>query len=513
MRRPALTFALAVAASALVLTAASDGVSGGAPIPSVSAVAIDAGLIHTCALTGAGGVRCWGDNTYLELGDAAIGYRTTPGAVAGLSSVTAIAVGQRHGCALTRAGGVKCWGQNRYGQLGNGTTAPSSRLVDVLGLSSGVSAITAGFHTCALTSVGAVKCWGANTYGQVGDGTTEDRSTPADVVGLSSGVTALAAGDSHTCALTSSGGVKCWGDNSAGQLGDGTSVDRWTPVDVSGLTSGVAGLAAGGLHTCVVTAAGHVRCWGDNADGQLGDGTTKERLRPVPVSSLRVGVTAVVAGLRHTCALTRRGGVRCWGLNDHGQLGDGTNQARSRPVAVAGLAGGVVALAAGGLHSCALLVSRGASCWGDNVYGQLGDASEVDRRRPVRVVGLGPPRAEVAVVSHDVRVTHARTAAVELRCGRAVGCRGRLALAATVRGRLVGSARRRVALTLGARRFAVAALRSKTIEVRLTTTASQLLARVKRLPAEARLRYAQPDGSTTMTTRTIVLIAPRAPAP
>src|SRR5207245_1486985 len=135
--------------------------------------------------------------------------------------------------------------------------------------------------TCGLTSAGWVKCWGANYYGQIGDGMQTNRSTPADASERRRGVIAIAAGGSHSCALTSAGGVKCWGCNAWGQVGDGTTTNRSTPVDVSGLASGVSAIAVGGLHTCAVTSAGGVKCWGDNGWGQLGDGTATNRSIPV----------------------------------------------------------------------------------------------------------------------------------------------------------------------------------------------------------------------------------------
>jgi alpha-tubulin suppressor-like RCC1 family protein len=344
---------------------------------------IAAGGKHTCALAAGGVVKCWGEN------GAAPGKSLTPLELSGLTGpLTAITAGEKHTCGLSVGGAVKCWGMNDSGQLGDGMTAWRFNPLDVNGLAGDVLAIAAGrFHTCAVISGGGLKCWGANDSGQLGDGTTTDHATPIGVSELTNRVTAVAAGDKHTCALTSGGGVKCWGANNSGQLGDGTTTWRVTPVDVSGLTGAVKAVAAGGDHTCALTSGGAVKCWGANKYGQLGDGTTTDRASPVQVSGLTSGVTALAVGALHTCALAS-GGVKCWGANYSGQLGDDTTTDHPTPVDTGGgLTSGVSALAAGASHTCALRSDGMLECWGENHYGQLGDGTTVDRVGPFNILG------------------------------------------------------------------------------------------------------------------------------
>ena len=209
-----------------------------------------------------------------------------------------------------------------------------------------VSVAAGGNHTCAITSAGGVKCWGDNAFGQLGDGTTVNRTAPVDVQGLTSGVSSLAAGIEQTCALLTDGHVKCWGGNSSGQLGDGTTTGHATPAYVCGVNqpatcaltlSGVTGISAAGRHVCAIGAGG-ATCWGDNTYGQLGDGTTTNRPSPVDIPSLSAGVVSISAGAfgseGFSCASLVSTSVKCWGMNSVGQLGDGTTLPRSFPLAV-----------------------------------------------------------------------------------------------------------------------------------------------------------------------------------
>ncbi len=482
------------------------GAAGGAK--RAPATAIAAGMGHSCAITKGGGVRCWGLNDEGQLGEGTKQNRSTPVDVTGLASgVTAIAAGAFHTCAVTGAGGVKCWGYNRNGQLGDGSTTARLTPVDVSGLSGGVKALAAGLHTCALLVSGGVKCWGYNQGGELGDGTTTDRHTPVDVVGLGSGVAAISIDDAHTCALMISGGVKCWGSNLQGELGDGTTTDRSTPVGVVGLSGGVAAVGAGDFQSCALLAVGIVKCWGQNGNGELGNGTASDSLTPVDVVGLS-GAKALAVGWGHACALLSGGGVKCWGYNRNGELGDGGTGNRDRPVDVQGVPEGVTALVAGGVHNCALTRAGGVSCWGDNSYGQLGDGTTGHAAPPVAVMGFGAPKTTLAVATSRVTVTRARAAALSLRCGAEAPCRGTLTLTASVSGKLVGSKSRRVRVTLGVRAFAIPAGAKRTVAAVLSRRGYDVLIRAGRLSAEARASYVQTPGVTVATTRTIVLVAP-----
>ncbi len=351
--------------------------------------AISAGKAHACALTTSGGLKCWGWNNYGQLGDGTHTSRSLPMYVSGMESgIVDVSTGYGHTCALTASGGVKCWGSNIRGVLGDGTTTPRSLPVDVAGLSSDVVEISVGnSFSCAVTVDGGVKCWGDNTNGQLGDGTTTNRYTPVSVIGLTEPVESVAAGFADSaCALTVSGGVMCWGWNNNGQLGNGTTTNSSSPVNVIGLSSGVLSLDLGYYHACAVTSSNGVVCWGDNSYAQLGNGTLTDRSIPGDVSGLPNGVVSVDMGSIHSCALTSAGGLKCWGNNGDGRLGDGTVIQRSTPVDVIGLGSGIAAVSPGFEFTCAVTAVGGAKCWGNNSFGQLGASMGVNSSVPVDVL-------------------------------------------------------------------------------------------------------------------------------
>jgi alpha-tubulin suppressor-like RCC1 family protein len=343
---------------------------------------------HTCALTTAGGVQCWGNNSNGQLGNDGATNSAVPVGVVSLSSgVTAISAGGEHTCALTTEGGVLCWGSNSNGQLGDGSLVDSPLPVPVAGLTSGVLAISAGsYHTCAMTTGGGVQCWGEGNYGQLGNGAMSDSQVPVSVIGLSAAVAWLSSGDLHNCVVTSNGAAQCWGYGGYGQLGNDTTDTVSTPVDVQGFGSGTATIACGSAHTCAVTRGGAASCWGYDVHGGLGDNATTNSIVPVGVFGLSAGAASMATGWGHSCVLTTTGAVKCWGYDVYGQLGDASTVEQLAPVPVTGLSTGVQAIAAGYYHSCALTTAGSVQCWGSNIDGQLGNGSTTDSDVPVAVL-------------------------------------------------------------------------------------------------------------------------------
>lgn len=432
-----------------------------------SASTVSAGGEHSCALASGGTVECWGDNYYGQLGNGSKrAYSLTPVQVSNITDATEISTGDEYfSCALVSGGTVECWGYNDYGQLGNGTTTDSSIPVTVY--SSGmtplanVTQVSAGrYFACALISDGTVWCWGDGSYGELGNGSsgsgagsaypvqvsgidgttvkataisaagtvsacavlsdhtvrcwgwnrsgelgnggTADSSTPVEVEGVGgsgylNGVTQVSAAADHTCALTG-GTLECWGDNGEGELGDGVTnhsgvtKDWWgndfspTPVAVSNITSATAIGSSKGEYSCALISGGTIECWGQGGAGELGNGLDTDSWTPVQVSNI-TSASAVGGGEVYSCAVLSGGTIECWGSNEYGQLGNGTTTSSSTPVQVSGITS---ASAVDGAydHSCALISDGTVECWGDNYYGQLGNGEMGYSSVPVGVIGL-----------------------------------------------------------------------------------------------------------------------------
>lgn len=363
---------------------------------------ISAGEEHTCGVLTGGEVQCWGSGGDGQLGNGSLLDRAVPVTVLGIPPAAGVSVsaGGGHSCALLTGGAVRCWGANGYGQLGDGTRTPQSSAVAVSGLGSGVRALATGMHhTCVVMVAGGVKCWGANYYGQLGDNCNTHASLPLDVPGLAN-IIAISAGNGHTCALNASGGVKCWGQNGSGQLGTGNTTGSLVPVAVTGLASGVSAISAGGAHSCALLSTGAPRCWGNDAQGAVGGGGSADTRLPVPVSGLTGGVSALSAGGQHTCAVTTTGALKCWGDNGFGMLGDNSQINRPAPVDVSGAAGDHALVAAGGNHTCAILLNGSARCWGNNAHGQLGIDSIGNTPTAAGVTGLSDRARTIAAGDH-----------------------------------------------------------------------------------------------------------------
>ncbi|HET6230866.1 MAG TPA: hypothetical protein VFE05_12405 [Longimicrobiaceae bacterium] len=305
-------------------------VSGGLSFKAVSVHAHD-----TCALALDGSAYCWGLNSDGQLGNGNYLTQSAPSPVAGGLHFAAVSVGGYHACGLTADGKIYCWGANGYGQLGvGGGTSGSS--VPLLVSAPGVTftSVSAGsLHTCATATGGIAYCWGDNSEAQVGDSTTLTRSVPT-LVARHLAFTSVTSGNRHSCGTVASGGVYCWGSDSNGQLGDGaTGFARVAPVAVTGGFSFTAAEGRGGFHSCALAAAGKPYCWGENVAGQLGEGSHTSYSIPVPVTT-GLSFASIATGNRSTCGVTALGSVYCWGSNVSAQIGNGSKTDTAVPVRV-----------------------------------------------------------------------------------------------------------------------------------------------------------------------------------
>ncbi|MCB1214326.1 MAG: DUF4215 domain-containing protein [Deltaproteobacteria bacterium] len=371
------------------------------------------GIDHACVLLEDGLVKCWGRGEWGMLGYGNtnnIGDDELPKVVGEVSlgaPAVQLAAGYSHTCALLETGGVKCWGEASFGQLGYGNTEdigddelPSSVGEVDIGIGGNiVQLVTGGYHTCVLSDLGTVRCWGENSFGQLGYGHTwrighnqvPSMSPVGGDVDVGGFVTQLSAGPQTTCALLDTGTVRCWGWNNYGQLGYGNLEnigDDESPSSIGDINVGgtVSKISAGASHTCALLDTGTVRCWGGAIWGQLGYGNTNDigdDEDPVTAGDVQIGggiVADLVAYNSHTCVLLETGSVRCWGLNVYGQCGyvhDGTNlyignNELPSSVGDVEVGGPVLQLAPDGSNTCALLESGGVRCWGWNTHGELG---------------------------------------------------------------------------------------------------------------------------------------------
>jgi alpha-tubulin suppressor-like RCC1 family protein len=378
---------------------------------------IVSGDAHTCVLTGQNKVRCWGNAQFgqlgygnaIDVGDAPTRLPYTAGDVPlpVTDPVSKLVAGNNHTCALLQSGLIYCWGQNQYGQLGygridnlaDGEVVTSFGYVTLGGLATKIAA--GGDHTCAILESGALRCWGRNENGQLGRGNTakigdDETVYSAGNVDLGAGVTVkdLALGTFHTCALLTTGAVRCWGNSGNGQLGygNGNTLGDNEPINnlanVS-LTGTVRKIVAGEYHTCALTDVGTLRCWGRGIEGQLGQaigmsnsywGDQVNELPSMLASDIDIGsqVTDVTAGDYYTCALTSAGQLKCWGQNNRGQLGYGGTSNQVTPGAVSLDGVSAYRISAGALHTCALRSNGTVRCWGAGTDGRLGRGSTGD---------------------------------------------------------------------------------------------------------------------------------------
>ncbi len=339
----------------------------------VAATAIATGASHSCAVTNAG-VTCWGANDQGQLGDGTTTARATPVYAVGLTwGYQAVAAGDAFSCVLDTATAVTCWGDNSHGQF-NSRDMMSS-LIPRLG-SSGYIAFSAGAaHMCALTQIGWPVCWGGNSSGQLGSGDMVDSVTPLNLTAPRS-MLGISAGAQFSCGISDTNALYCWGANARGQLGINAMLGSLVPIQASGLGSGMSAVAAGVGHACALTTGGGVKCWGQNDHGQLGNSATQDSLVAVDVPGLSSGGRAICVGAAHTCILLPNGSVQCWGDNSAAQIGTtmvGGNVGAPHAVATLDSTAAGTAISCGAKHTCLLDSSGGVKCWGDNAHGQIGN--------------------------------------------------------------------------------------------------------------------------------------------
>jgi alpha-tubulin suppressor-like RCC1 family protein len=367
----------------------------------VACVQIAVGGDHTCLRTGDGALYCYGRNDSGQVGSGAAGAPVlTPEHV--LDSVDDVVLGGEHTCAVLHDGTVRCWGRNDSGQCGTGnTTSPILMPTEVSGLGAGVARVSAGtLFSCARKHDGTVWCWGQDRFGEVGTVTSMSCAvwpcvpSAVQLAGLTVGANRVFSGYTHSCIDSADGHLRCWGADDAGELGDGqvnTTGGSPTPLVAGDGTLGGLAASAGGYFTCAVkNANGSLWCWGQNAYGQAGIGSMATPILTPAQVNIPGNVTVVGLGGSHACAATTAS-VWCWGFNLMGELGIGSHGNSPTPVKVGGLDSNgvasqfVVGLSLRGETSCAITSGGTIFCWGDNTYGQLGLGDKMSRLTPTKL--------------------------------------------------------------------------------------------------------------------------------
>ncbi|MBF0286176.1 MAG: hypothetical protein HQM14_00040 [SAR324 cluster bacterium] len=373
------------------------------------ALQISTGTDHTCALLNDNTLRCWGSGDVGRLGQGSTLSQSTPASVQGISTAVEVSAGATHTCALLKNGKVQCWGSATNGKLGNGREVSLNVPIPVNNIFSADQISSGNNHTCTLLEDGSAYCWGEGSSGQLGNGSTSSQNDPVRV-SLNNKITQVSAGGNHTCALLSDSSLYCWGEGVSGKLGSGNEKNQSTPFEVTHIATSVPNtsrgtpvqVSAGGDHTCVLLSDNKIRCWGEGSSGQLGNGNQFDSSTAVAVENIFTA-TQVGAGRNHSCALINDGitgllsnRIVCWGGNSEGQLGNGSlTLATTTATAINDLSDTVAThnillgmptqLSVGGDHACALLRDSTVRCWGKGDSGQLGNGSTTDATVPTEV--------------------------------------------------------------------------------------------------------------------------------
>lgn len=402
----------AVIAAAFVVLFAINAQRSSADIPNPK---LSAGVYSTCAINSNKRLYCWGSNSSTQLGQgskAKFSYGTRPYPVKGMKAVpVGVSNGYSSGCSLLVTGSITCWGKNKSGALGSAnlggfarSSQPAASLISPWTTPSNQS--TGANHFCFRDNNATVKCQGSNNLGQLGNGTNANSSQATQVAGITAAseatrATRVVSGANHSCALMDNNNVKCWGVNNFRQLGTPANAVAFStlPTNVPDLPNNITQLASMADHSCAIHENDKITCWGANSFGQLGDGTVAPFKGAVGVAGLHGSARQVSTGVSHTCALVAGGGIKCWGSNEFGQLGNGTAITSTTPVSVIGLSRPATEISVGGYHSCARLDTTDIYCWGRGTKGQLGNGGNSNSVTAVKVQPPGGVRYASVLLS------------------------------------------------------------------------------------------------------------------